>query len=112
MAVQEHQETTPLLAPVGEQLRTDYQLHDLPTVSKEDEEAHVLLNTGLLARIEALESENRELKAKLLQATNASSPFTATNFAGNDDLIRVYTGFPSYEAFLSFLSSWDLLCMS
>ena len=24
MAVQEHQETTPLLAPVGEQLRTDY----------------------------------------------------------------------------------------
>ena len=91
MAVQEHQETTPLLAPVGEQLRTDYELHDLPTVSKEDEEAHVLLNTGLVARIEALESKNRELKAKLLQATNASLPFTATNFAGNDDLIRVYT---------------------
>ena len=101
MAVQEHQETTPLLAPVGEQLRTDYQLHDLPT-SKEDEEAHVLLNTGLLARIEALEYENRELKAKLLQATNASSPFTATNFAGNDDLIRVYQA--SHHMKLSYLA--------
>ena len=44
MVVQEHQETTPLLALVGEQLRTDYQLHDLPTVSKEDEEANVLLS--------------------------------------------------------------------
>ena len=104
MAVQEQQETTPLLAPVGEQLRTDYQLHDLPTVSKDDEETHILLNTGLLARIETLESENRELKAKLLQATatNVLSSFTATNFAGNDELIRLYTGFPSYEAFLSF----------
>ena len=77
----------PLLAPVGEQLHMDYQLHNLPTVGKEDEEVHVLLNTGLLARIEVLESQNRELKAKLLQATNVSSPFTTTNFAGNDDLI-------------------------
>ena len=34
MAVQEHQETMPLLAPVGEQLRTVFQLHDLLTVSK------------------------------------------------------------------------------
>ena len=104
MAVQEQQETTPLLAAVGEQLRTDYQLHDLPTVSKDDKETHILLNMGLLPRIETLESENRELKAKLLQATatNVLSSFTATNFAGNDELIRLYTGFPSYEAFLSF----------
>lgn len=98
------QETPPFLVPVGEQLRTDYQLHDLPTVSKEDEEAHVLLNTGLLAKIEALESENSELKAKLVQteAANASAIFTVTNFIGNDELIKLYTGFPSYEAFLSF----------
>ena len=83
-----------------------YAFHDLPTVSKDDEETHILLNTGLLARIETLESENRELKAKLLQATatNVLSSFTATNFTGNDELIRLYTGFPSYEAFLSFLS--------
>ena len=58
-------------------IQLDYQLYDLPTLSKEDEEAHVLLNTGLLARIEALKSKNRELKAKLLHATNASSSFTA-----------------------------------
>ena len=83
----------------------------MSTVSKEDEETYVLLNIGLLARIEALKSENRELKAKLLQTTNASS-FIAINFAGSDKLIRLYTGFPSYEAFLSFLSSWDLLRMN
>ena len=60
MAVQEQQETMPLLAPVEEKLHTtDYQLHYLPTVSREDGEIHILLNTGLLARIEALESENR-----------------------------------------------------
>ena len=104
MAVQEQQETTPLLAPVGEQLRTDCQLHDLPTVSKEDKETHTLLNTGLLARIETLESQNRELKAKLLQATatNALLSFTATNFVGSDEFIRLYSGFPSYEAFSVF----------
>ena len=93
MAVQELQETMSLLAPVGEQLHTDYQLHDFPTVSKEDEETHVLFDTGLLARIEALESENRELKAKLLQATNTLSSFTATNFAGSDELTSLYTGY-------------------
>lgn len=99
---QESEEATPLLVSVGEQLRTDYELHDLPTVSKEDEEAYILLNTGLLAKIEALESENRDLRAKLLQATNGQSIFTATNFASNDNMIKLYTGFPSYEAFLSF----------
>ena len=104
MAVQEQQEITPLLAPVGEQLRTDCQLHDLPTVSKEDKETHTLLNTGLLARIETLESQNRELKAKLLQATatNALLSFAATNFGGSDEFIRLYSGFPSYEAFSVF----------
>ena len=87
--MQKQQETKPLLAPVGEQLYKNYQLHDLPTVSKKDEETHILLNTTLLARIEALESENKELKAKLLQATSASSSFTATISAGNDELIRL-----------------------
>lgn len=57
-----------------------------------------------MAKIEALESENRVLKAKLLQASNVSesSIFTVTNFAGNDDMIKLYTSFPSHEAFLSF----------
>ena len=58
MAVQEQQETTPLLAPVGEQLCTNYQLHDLLTVSK-DKETHILLNTRLLARIEALDLKTK-----------------------------------------------------
>ena len=33
-------------------------------------------------------------------------------FASNGELIRLYASFPSYEAFLSFLSFWDLLCMN
>ena len=64
LTAQESEKATPILVLVGEQLRTDYELHNLPTVSKEDEEAHVLLNTELLAKIEALESENRDLRAK------------------------------------------------
>ena len=47
---QQHQETMPLIVPVGEQLCTDYQVHDLPTVSTEYKVAHILLNTGLLAK--------------------------------------------------------------
>ena len=66
--VQESEKATPLLVPVGEQLRTDYELHDLPTVSKEDEEAHVLLNTELLAKIKALESENKRPERKIAAA--------------------------------------------
>ena len=64
LTAQESEKATPILVPVGEQLRTDYELHNLPTVSKEDEEAQVLLNTELLTKIEALESENRDLRAK------------------------------------------------
>ena len=36
------------------------------------------------------------------KATSDSSIFTATNFASNDGMIKLYTGFQSYEAFLSF----------
>ena len=60
-------------------------------------------NMESLARIGALESENRELKAKLLQAANVSTSFTTTNFAGNDELIMLYTGFPSFSVIFEFL---------
>lgn len=55
-----------------------------------------------MTRIEALESENRELKAKSLQASNASLTYTVINFTNNDELIRLNTGFQSYEAFPAF----------
>ena len=65
---QKSEEVTLLLVPVGEQLRTYYELYNFSTVSKKDKEARVLLNTGLLAKIEALQSENRDLKRKIAAA--------------------------------------------
>ena len=55
-----------------------------------------------MTKIEAVESENRDLRANLLQATASSWSFTATNFAGHDELISLHTDLTSYKAFLSF----------
>ena len=70
-----------MVAEVGEQLETDYQLHELPTddslststssgalsspfssVSVSDNSTRVLVDKALLLRIELLEAENKELK--------------------------------------------------
>ena len=63
---------------LSEWLHTDYIPSTQFAYCKQgSEETHIatsyILNTELLARIEALQSENRELKAKLLQATDGSS---------------------------------------
>ena len=86
-----------------------YHLHSLPTVSKDLKKyTYYILNIELLARIEALQSENRELKAKLLHTTyRCFIKFTPTNFAVNDETY-IQASHHNYEAFLSFLSSWDL----
>ena len=57
--MQKQQETNPLLAPVGEQLYKNYQLHDLPTVSKKDEE-----HTYYLTQHYWQESRHWNLKTK------------------------------------------------
>lgn len=62
-------------------------------------ETEVLVNTALVARIEMLEAENRRLK-KL--DVKVKSHFTVESLAGNDKLIKLYTGFSSYSVFLSF----------
>ena len=54
------------VAPIGEQLETNFQVHELPSVvdaPSQSSEAEVLVNTALLARIEALEAENTQLKS-------------------------------------------------
>ena len=81
----EHQSAVvepPLIATLGEQLDSHYTVHELPTDDAmselqcstltstvpgsanalPDQNAQVLVNTALLARIEALESENKRLK--------------------------------------------------
>ena len=73
-----------LVTQVGEQLETEYQLHELPTdhglststssralsspfssVSATDNSTRVLVDEALLLRIELLEAENKDLKSKL-----------------------------------------------
>ena len=50
---------------VGELFLSDYQLHELPNShSPQSNSGDILVNTALLARIEALESENEQLKKK------------------------------------------------
>ena len=73
-----------LVTQVGEQLETEYQLHELSTndslstptssralsspfssVSATDNITRVLVDKALLSRIELLEAENKDLKSKL-----------------------------------------------
>ena len=115
-AVEEH----PLLVTqVGEQLETEYQLHELPTddslstptssralcspfssVSATDNSTRVLVDKALLSRIELLEAENKDLKSKLSKV--ATKTFSVEDVAGNDDLMKLYTGFTTYSVFLAF----------
>lgn len=113
-------ETPPSLTPqqesltvsVGEQLDTNYTVHELPgasssecnvpsssTVATNDQEDSVdcVVNAGLLSKIELLEAENHRLKtAKVCQH------FRIDQLQSNDRLFRFYTGFISYAVFLAF----------
>ena len=65
--------------------------HQVPKSSE------VLVDTALLARIEALEAENTRLKTQSKQ-----THFRIEDIQDNDKLIRFYTGFVSFVVFLAF----------
>ena len=112
---------TPLIATLGEQLDSDYTIHELPTddVLSEsecstltstvpgsanalpDQNAEVIVNTALLTRIEALESENKQLKERT-STTSCSQKLTISDIAANDGLVKLYTGFQCHEDFMAF----------
>ena len=77
----------PLSVSIGEQL---FSVHELPEEST-SEGSHL----NLSARIDALEAETRQLKAP--QASQKAIPWRISSIASNDELIRFYTGFVSYE---------------
>ena len=110
-----------LVAAVGEQLDSDYTVLELPTddIMSESgcstqtsttlgsasalphQNTEVLVSTALLVRIEALESENKQLK-ELNSITGCNHNLTVGNIAANDDLVKLYTGFQGYGDLLTF----------
>ena len=69
-----------------------------------DQNTQVLVNTALLARIEALEAENKRLKEHTSTTTGPSCnrKLTFSDIAANDGLVKLYTGFKCHEDFMSF----------
>ena len=105
-----------LTATAGEQLQSDYQVHELPVDDESDSsslpaglqscshpQTEVLINTALLARIEYLEAENAQLKKECSPTT---AYFRIEQVKRDDLLIRFYTGFITYpyQIFLAFFN--------
>ena len=107
---------TPLSACIGEPLlsETEYNIHELPSGSDDvsvndlsvndgqhadQNDIQVTVNAALIARVEALEAENKALKK---QVSETKSYFRIENIDNNDSLIHFYTGFVSYEILLCF----------
>ena len=85
---------------VGEQLHSDYIVHELPSCSTPPRSASEksIVDRALLARIEVLEAENSSLRAKAAD----KKYFRVKDIQHDDKLVRFYTGFVSYALFLAF----------
>ena len=109
-----------MVTSIGEQLESNYQVHELPTddsmsmstasvstvspfssVSKynSDSDTNVLVNKALLSRIEYLEAENKKLK---VQPRVERTTLRVEDIAGDDSLVKLYTGFSTYSVFIEF----------
>lgn len=60
----------------------------------------VTVNAALASQVEILQVENKRLKVQLQEAKQA--PFSIQSISNDASLVCLYTGFPSYEVFLSF----------
>ena len=100
----EQVEQPPLTVTVGEQLQSNYQLHELPSDSSHTQPPDwtaVLVNNSLLARIEYLESENAHMTE---QSMPSVVHFSISQIKHDDHLVRFYTEFTSYMVFLAFFN--------
>jgi len=90
----------PHVAAAGEQLKTDYQVHELPGVAtSEDDSSSILVNRALISRIEVLEAENAHLKQALAKERKF---FQIEDIQHDDKLVSLYTGFVSFLVFNAF----------
>lgn len=92
---------------------SDYSVHELPSECSEESaldtsgisgnydesSTNVIVHTALVARIEALEIENKALRR---QISSESKPFRLGVIAHSDSLVHFYTGFQSYDMLLTF----------
>ena len=93
-------------AEVDEQLVTDFMVHELPTTENPPSTSSQLtsselqlINRALLARVELLEAENKQLKKAL---NEKKQYFRLEDIQHDDKLVRFYTGFVSLSVFLAF----------
>ena len=82
-----------LTASIGEQLMSDYSVHELPDTSTVTDSDNIVLNAGMLSRIEYLEAELKRLRMAITER--------------HDALVRFYTGFPLYEVLWQCMHFWD-----
>ena len=105
--VSSEEEPLRMSTPIAEPLLSDseYRVHELPSeessISSMDisaqesrENSQDVIVTALVARLEALETENKLLRCK---AGAEKSPLRVENISDNDSLVKFYTGFSSYE---------------
>ena len=83
---------------IGQQLQSDYHVHELPHDESTNDSCSATINAALLARIEMLEAENSKLKIQCKERTY----FRIESVADNDNMVCFYTGFVSYKIFIVF----------
>ena len=98
-----------LTTPVGEQLDTNYSVHELPNlveaaipIPSDVASERSLINRALLARIESLEADNARLKNCVSASCSQQRKLRVEHIKDNDHLFSFYTGFKSYAIFLTF----------
>ena len=100
-----------MVADVGEQLDSDYQVHDLPTSDDISESSitatpscstELVVNAALLARIETLERDNRVLTNKLQVAMDQRALSKLLGMTSLLNCTRAFRHMISYYIFLIF----------
>ena len=100
MASSETEPVTPRssfkIAQAGEQLETNYSVHELLGSSGMEPEECQLINQALLTSIELLESE------KKMDSKNGKQFFHIECLQHDEKFVHFYTGFTSFALFLAF----------
>ena len=103
-----HRSTTPaecdlssvLSVSPGEQYFTDYSVHELPSMDDSEMSEIPESNVAIAARTEFL--NRKQMEQENTSQSKMIHYFRLESIAGNDQLVKFYTGFDSYELLLKF----------